>query len=1033
MFGVMHLICKFAILFCAAWMLIGCKAIVVDDLGHIVRIQGDNASGSIVMSDGRILSIDILNKPVAFDIERDKNITENTFNWNIFYEDTGLATGRGFDDRVRGSARRQVLREILNEVAIDLSLKNTLASQLDVRILESTFETSSNRLASAGTIFPKGNPGIFLGHALSRLQTGIDADPSPLVPDIVIQVNFSANYFLGVGEVPSNQIDFRTVIRHEIGHPLGFISLIGKDGNSRDSSNPRIYTTYDRMLRTADGRELVDKNANFIGSTSDLIGVNGNIRIVGSEVNRVTCDLGYEIFSPSSFQDGSSLSHFNQSNGNTSVMTPGILPGMKRPIFSRADNSVFSDIGFTTTANNSDGLIYCEPKRFQASGNVLAASKKYFVGKNKNLIILSTENTIHKLVIYTDANPANPFQFILPSGGYHGMTVGNLGIDKAPAIILSEVDRESLLILSDLTLPKGRRNLIKEDFGYFHRVEGPNSNSSHINDTIDPVVSVGILDKANGLDVLTASKALGLIPFLRDSKGRLDKWQKPQILHELKNIDYPVHDMTFFERNQKGTFEISHGLDKNILDFSEGQQRKVRTTVPNNGPGFEHWDRKGIIALAVEEPLTNGLRNDYLLKFRQQSSGNYIREHVWKNITSIGDVHIDTRDLVNRSYISADKENRILVLENDGKPPSVLSGGNQAGHHDGPLAMARYNRPTAMCQKKDKLYIIDAGNFVVRQIDLSTNEVITIAGRPGVSGNLDGPGKSALFNFVDSYFVNDSCTVIGETLYLLGNFTPGPGSRALEIKAIDLKSNYVTGYKTQFLGIPGYISDITHKGRSLYFLSGRQGLRNISVMKKVDGSGSSQFPSLVRLADIDGDGVDDAVTLPHYSRRLRSVYVNLNRGEGQMEQVGQILFDKDVYNIAFSRMNDDAYVDMIVMMQDQVRLYSGFGDGRFIEDLSWRTNIEGQYNFGRLTKSQPPQPKNLVISKSDGSILNFRTDPNTGWSLNPIPGSISGESKLPNNERVHWFDFVDNGFGPPELVGYKTNGTEVMLFEVREP
>jgi sugar lactone lactonase YvrE len=47
---------------------------------------------------------------------------------------------------------------------------------------------------------------------------------------------------------------------------------------------------------------------------------------------------------------------------------------------------------------------------------------------------------------------------------------------------------------------------------------------------------------------------------------------------------------------------------------------------------------------------------------------------------------------------------------------------------------------------KTVMYVADSGNQTIRAVDLDTREVTTIAGQVGVAGHADGPARSALFN-----------------------------------------------------------------------------------------------------------------------------------------------------------------------------------------------------------------------------------------------------------------------------------------------
>jgi sugar lactone lactonase YvrE len=69
------------------------------------------------------------------------------------------------------------------------------------------------------------------------------------------------------------------------------------------------------------------------------------------------------------------------------------------------------------------------------------------------------------------------------------------------------------------------------------------------------------------------------------------------------------------------------------------------------------------------------------------------------------------------------------------------------GNIDGIGATARFNNASGIAlDGKGNAFVADRGNHLVRQIDLSTGAVSSIAGRAGVAGFLNGSGATAIFN-----------------------------------------------------------------------------------------------------------------------------------------------------------------------------------------------------------------------------------------------------------------------------------------------
>jgi sugar lactone lactonase YvrE len=82
-----------------------------------------------------------------------------------------------------------------------------------------------------------------------------------------------------------------------------------------------------------------------------------------------------------------------------------------------------------------------------------------------------------------------------------------------------------------------------------------------------------------------------------------------------------------------------------------------------------------------------------------------------------------------------------------GKVDTLAGRAGEFGTADGPLDAARFDAPAALAldEAARRLYVIDRGSFCLREIDLGTGTVATLAGRPGVKGADDGPADRATF------------------------------------------------------------------------------------------------------------------------------------------------------------------------------------------------------------------------------------------------------------------------------------------------
>ena len=167
---------------------------------------------------------------------------------------------------------------------------------------------------------------LYYASALANALAGRDLDPTS--PEIEISITSNAPWYYGTdGNCPARSFDLVSVILHEMGHGLGFVS-----GNYYDafSGFGRVDqpTPFDAYAQLPDGRRLADMPSPSLESgkamTSDLF---------WSGENAVKANNGIKpkLYTPSTYEAGSSISHldeatFSQSVDNA-VMTPNLDSG----------------------------------------------------------------------------------------------------------------------------------------------------------------------------------------------------------------------------------------------------------------------------------------------------------------------------------------------------------------------------------------------------------------------------------------------------------------------------------------------------------------------------------------------------------------------------------------------------------------------------------------------------------------------------------------------------------------------------------
>ena len=167
---------------------------------------------------------------------------------------------------------------------------------------------------------------LYYASALANALAGRDLDPT--TPEVEISITSNAPWYYGIDAMcPPRSFDLVSVILHEMGHGLGFVS-----GNYYDvfSGFGRVDqpTPFDAYAQLPDGRRLAD-----LPSPSLEAGKAMTTDLVWSGENAVKANNGIKpkLYTPSTYEPGSSVSHLDEStfsqSGQNAVMTPNLDSG----------------------------------------------------------------------------------------------------------------------------------------------------------------------------------------------------------------------------------------------------------------------------------------------------------------------------------------------------------------------------------------------------------------------------------------------------------------------------------------------------------------------------------------------------------------------------------------------------------------------------------------------------------------------------------------------------------------------------------
>lgn len=176
------------------------------------------------------------------------------------------------------------------------------------------------------------------------------SDYSPFDFDTIISYDITAgglSWNFGEGTPAGDEIDFRSVLTHELGHSLGF-------STAYDYSFDRWgvwvagwhqyagITAWDRNLVDSAGNKPLNATTGYPGNFNQY---NNPVYWDGAAATALYGDL-VPIYAPVSWQSGSSLSHLDEGLLGAYLMSPSIGPGQTARAVSDLEWAMMTDMGW---------------------------------------------------------------------------------------------------------------------------------------------------------------------------------------------------------------------------------------------------------------------------------------------------------------------------------------------------------------------------------------------------------------------------------------------------------------------------------------------------------------------------------------------------------------------------------------------------------------------------------------------------------------------------------------------------------------
>jgi hypothetical protein len=231
------------------------------------------------------------------------------------------------------------VQDVVRTAASDWAAVLDVSAPVEVEVLWYPFGNASV-LGAAGPLRIYGGgglpEGVFTPGPLANVLLDRDIDPNNPEIQVVLNRDFGSRWFIGTSGSPGgNQVDLYSVVLHELGHGLGFVGSAGVRSGGLGLSNPpygydtHVYHGNDRLLDAPNPNALLQSDNLFFDLAS------------GDR---------YKLYAPSSWQQGSSYSHFDEASYTGSepgaLMTPRLGSGEVQRTIDEPVVGVMAKIGW---------------------------------------------------------------------------------------------------------------------------------------------------------------------------------------------------------------------------------------------------------------------------------------------------------------------------------------------------------------------------------------------------------------------------------------------------------------------------------------------------------------------------------------------------------------------------------------------------------------------------------------------------------------------------------------------------------------
>ncbi|MCF7818266.1 MAG: PEP-CTERM sorting domain-containing protein [Kiritimatiellales bacterium] len=268
-------------------------------------------------------------------------VIESYGSFDVYYHDVGEVWNGMTNAQAWSATQQEDIRSAIDEW--DRVILNTSARQIRMHVLWDSF--SGNTLGGSSSYLLAGTD----GGGQSTIWTGSElvwreAYDAGNAWDTYIRYDVDAAglaWNFGAAAPTGNEIDFRSVITHEIGHSLGWL---GSYDPSLDDFGYGGYglTTYESFLVDSNGNKPLNGGTGTPGNFNEL---DNPFYFDGFNATNLYGGL-VPIYAPSTYEPGSSLSHLDTGTFPDYTMSHAISIGDTRRSLSDLEIAMMADMGW---------------------------------------------------------------------------------------------------------------------------------------------------------------------------------------------------------------------------------------------------------------------------------------------------------------------------------------------------------------------------------------------------------------------------------------------------------------------------------------------------------------------------------------------------------------------------------------------------------------------------------------------------------------------------------------------------------------